>query len=203
MPERHKKTAIKLIASPGGGKGTTEDGLRKRGISYRELPFRAKLDREVDGKTDIGKEIDKYRKAGLLVPNETILPLVDEALEEIQESNLIILDGFPRNLPQVDFSIERLRHFGFENIIALHIDTPPFTCVRRLAGRKRDSQDSDPENIAQRLEEFDFQTAPMIRYLRHNAEKLGIKFFMIDGQNLRMNMDDYIRMLGLDWMVKK
>jgi adenylate kinase len=191
-----------FIASPGGGKGTTLDALRKKGIVYAELPFRQKLDREVGMKTAIGRQIDSFRKAGALVPNDIILPLVDEALEEVCHNELIVLDGFPRNVGQVDFALERLRHAGFENIIVFCIDTPSFTCVRRMANRGRDKQDTDPDNIANRLEAFVFETKPVIAYLRHNAEKLGIYFYMVDGENLQRNMQAYIRMIGIEWMVK-
>jgi adenylate kinase len=203
MKTPHQKTAIQLIASPGGGKGTVQKGLRERGAHFKELPFRDKMDREISGRTTLGTQIQKYIELGQLVPNELILPLVDESFGEVQESELILLDGFPRNRPQVDFAIERLGHFGFVNIITLYIDTPPYTCVRRLSKRGRDDQDRDPENIARRLEVFDFDTAPMVTYMRHNAVKLGIQYFMIDGENLQANMDAYVRMLGIGWMMEK
>jgi len=201
--KKRKKTALLFIASPGGGKGTMLAALEAKGIHYAELPFRQKLDREVTRKSVIGRQINGYRKAGVLVPNDIILPLVDEALEEVCEHTLIILDGFPRNVTQVEFALERLKHFGFTNIIVFCIDTPSFTCVRRMAKRKRDEQDSDPEVIAQRLEVFDFETRPVIAYLRHNAEKLGIYFYMVDGENLRRNMAAYVRMLNIGWMSRK
>ncbi len=192
-----------LIAPPGGGKSTTEKGLKARGIRFRELMFRSKLDREVDEKTEIGLRIDKYRRAGALVPNEIILPLVDEAFEEVEGSQLLLLDGFPRNIPQIDFAIERIRHFGYERIIALYIDTPVSTCIFRLNGRKRDVQDSDLENVAHRFQEFDTHTAPVITRLRHKATALGISYYLVDGENLTVNMDAYIRMLGIGWMAEK
>lgn len=198
-----RKTAIIFVARPGGGKGTVEKGFQDRGIHYRELPFRALLDKEVSSKSPLGLKIDGFRKQGRLVPNDIILPIVDEAFGMVSDTNLLILDGFPRNEGQLDFAVERLNNFGYERIIVLYVDTPPFTCIRRLAKRGRDDQDTDPENIATRQEVFERETMPVIIRFRCDAEKLKVRFFMVDGENLRTNLTDYIRMLGIDWMITK
>lgn len=197
---KHEPVAIFAAAIAGGGKGTTEDGLKARGIPFKTLPFRAKFDREVDEKTPLGLQIQKYRSVGQLVPNELVLPLVDEAFEDVGSTNLLFLDGFPRNLQQADFALERVRHHGFKRIIVFHIDTPVSTCLRRLKKRGRDAVDVDPVKIAQRVDEYDEQTVPMVRHFRKNVKALGIEFYMVDGENLIDNMDAYLRMLNIDWM---
>ncbi len=200
---KRKKVAIVAAAIAGGGKGTTEEALKQRGIVYKTLPFRRLFDREVAAKSFIGKQIEHYRQLGKLVPNDVVLPLVDEAFKEVEDTNLLFLDGFPRSIEQADFALERVRHFGFERIIVLHIDTPTSTCLRRLKHRGRDVVDTDTEKVAQRIDEYADYTVPMVRKFRRDAEKLGIEFYLVDGENLRTNMDAYIRMLDIGWMQSK
>ncbi len=185
------------MANPGGGKSTILEGLKARGFQLTDLPFRAKMDREVGNQTPLGVEIDRFRQAGLLVPNEHLLPLVDEAFDDVGESRLLGLDGFPREKDQLRFAIERTRHAGFERIAFLHIDTPMSESMRRLAARKRDAMDVDPEKLARRFDEFEQITLPMIMDCRRNADKLGVEFHLIDGFNLLKNMDAFMRMLDL------
>jgi hypothetical protein len=51
------------------------------------------------------------------------------------------------------------------------------------------------------MEVFERETIPVAHELRLNADKFGITFQIIDGQNLRDNMDAYIRLLGLTHLV--
>ncbi|MDQ5912373.1 MAG: adenylate kinase [Patescibacteria group bacterium] len=198
--ETDKKVALLVTAIAGGGKGTAEEGLRSRGITYATLPFREILDREVLAESDLGRQIQGFRKLGQLVPNDIILPIIEEAFEKVEGTKLLFLDGFPRNVEQSKFALERVRHYGYKRIVVLHIDTPTSTCLRRLKKRARDVVDTDPELVAQRIDEYEEKTVPMIKFLRINAEDLGIEFYMVDGQNLITNMDAYIRMLDIGWM---
>ena len=200
---KKQKVAIFAAAIAGGGKGTTENGLKDKGIDYKTLPFRQLFDREVEAKTEIGKMIQHYRGLGKLVPNDVVLPLVDEAFEMVGDTQLLFLDGFPRSIEQADFALQRVRHFGYERIIVLHIDTPISTCLRRLKKRGRDVVDTDPEKVAQRVDEYAELTVPMVNYFRKNATKLGVEFYLVDGENLLINMPAYIRMLDIEWMQSK
>lgn len=195
--------ALCLIAPPGGGKTTILEAFRSRGIEFRELDFRSKLDAEVQKEdSEVGRQIEKHRKAGLLVPNDLILPFVDEAFDEVAGAKLLLMDGFPRNVGQVPFSTERARYHGFKNFTAALIDTPRFTAMGRVFGRGRNAMDIEPETVIRRMEVFEKETLPVANEFRLNAEELRIVFQILDGQNLFTNMDSYIRLLGLSHLVR-
>lgn len=193
MPE--KKTAVILMARPGGGKTTVMEGVKAADIKAAELPFRAKMDREVSEGTELGATIDYHRKAGLLVPNETLLPLVDEAFADVADAPFLFLDGLPRNLAQLQFALERTRHFGFRHIVALHINTPVDIALSRLLERKRDAADIELPTLIKRSQVFEEETGPMITRVSRDAGTLGIEYHMICGINLKRNIHKYVPLM--------
>jgi adenylate kinase family enzyme len=121
--------------------------------------------------------------------------LVDKAFEEVADTNFLFMDGLPRNLRQLPFALERARHFGFERVVGLYIDTPVDIAIGRLLERARDDTDRDLIALQRRHEVFAEETQPMITRISRNAEHLGIEYHMICGINLRKNMPKYIPFL--------
>lgn len=92
------KTILIIFGPPGSGKGTQAEMLaQKTGwkkISTGDL-FRA----EISAKTALGKRVEKYLKAGKLVPDKLTINLVEKGLK--QKAGGFIIDGFPRNSKQL------------------------------------------------------------------------------------------------------
>jgi len=133
---------------------------------------------------------------GKLVPDEVVIGIVTERLQEPDCNQGFILDGFPRTVAQADALQENLRELGKEldRVIALQVDTEAL--VERLTGRRTckscgrgyhvkfdppavegrcdacggelyQRDDDREETIRKRLEVYERQTAPLIDYYRN------------------------------------
>jgi adenylate kinase len=205
-----------LVGPPGAGKGTQAEfiaqnfGIPK--ISTGDI-FRA----NVSGGTELGREAKKYMDAGDLVPDELIVKMARERLQEEDAQDGFILDGFPRTIAQADALQEMLSSIGRRVTAALLIDVPDEEVERRLSGRRvcvksghnyhvefdppkhegvcdQDGSrliqrdDDKPEVIRKRLEVYHRQTEPLVDYY----DEKGL-MRRIDGTREAAEVHDHIR----------
>ena len=92
---------IVLFGPPGAGKGTQSEKL----IEHYHLTHISTGDlfrRHLGEGTALGKKARGYMDAGLLVPDELVISMVDDKLQEEQDAKGIIFDGFPRTIAQAE-----------------------------------------------------------------------------------------------------
>jgi adenylate kinase len=124
-----------LLGPPGSGKGTQGERLQE---DFR-LPYYATGDilrGAVKEGTDVGKEAKEYMERGDLVPDEVIIGVIAERLQQEEAADGFILDGFPRTEPQAEALDEKMKELGRELTAAILIDVPEDEVVRRLGGRR-------------------------------------------------------------------
>jgi adenylate kinase len=125
---------IVLFGAPGAGKGTQSallvERMRMKQISTGDL-FRA----HVKGQTPLGVKAKSYMDAGQLVPDEIVISMVEEVLEDQQDQNFI-LDGFPRTVPQAEALESMLKRKGLQISRALFLEVPMSELMGRLTGRR-------------------------------------------------------------------
>jgi adenylate kinase len=124
-----------LFGPPGAGKGTQADRLRN---DFR-LPFISTGDMlrgNVKEETELGKQAKSYMDAGDLVPDELIVAMAAERLQEDDAQDGFILDGFPRTLEQAGALERQMFALGRRMTAALLIDVPDAEVIRRLSGRR-------------------------------------------------------------------
>ncbi len=124
-----------LLGPPGGGKGTQGERLQE---DFR-LPYYATGDilrAAVKEGTEIGKQAKEYMDRGDLVPDEVIIGVIAERLQQDEASDGFILDGFPRTVPQAEALDTKMKELGRELTAAILIDVPEGEVVRRLGGRR-------------------------------------------------------------------
>ncbi|HHV52202.1 MAG TPA: nucleoside monophosphate kinase, partial [Synergistaceae bacterium] len=124
-----------FLGPPGAGKGTIAAKIKEAyGIAH--ISTGDILRENVKQGTPLGKLAERYMQAGDLVPDDIIVEMVENRLQEPDCSEGFILDGFPRTLPQaeaLDRILEKLK-IKVDAVILLEVDDE--TIVKRLSGRR-------------------------------------------------------------------
>lgn len=127
---------IILVGAPGAGKGTVAKGLVDR-FGLTHLSTGDMLRAASAAGTQVGLLAKTYMDQGALVPDEVMVKLIAERVQEPDcrmpdGSPRFLLDGFPRTLPQAD----SLQSEGLAPDLVLFLDVPNEAIVRRLCGRR-------------------------------------------------------------------
>lgn len=158
---------IVFIGPPGAGKGTQAQRLK----DYLEIPHLSTGDvlREAcQADTPVGRQAAGYLQSGKLVPDDLVLEIVGQRLEEADCTAGCLFDGFPRTLAQAK-ALDRLlaeRQTPLDLVLELAVD--PQELFTRLAERGRD--DDAEDTVRQRLAYYYQQTVPVLEYY----EKCGL-----------------------------
>ena len=124
-----------LMGPPGAGKGTQADRLR---TDFR-LPFISTGDMlraNVKDGTELGRAAKEHMDSGGLVPDELIVAMAADRLNQEDARDGFILDGFPRTTAQAEALDGQLRDAGRRVTAALLLDVPDEEVVRRISGRR-------------------------------------------------------------------
>jgi adenylate kinase len=124
-----------MIGPPGAGKGTQAKLLREK-FSVCHVSTGDML-READrAGTRLGLEARKHMSGGHLVPDEVVIGLVKERLDEPDAAAGFVLDGFPRTVRQAEALDALLREEQQALTAVVVVDVPREELVRRLSGRQ-------------------------------------------------------------------
>ncbi len=179
---------IVLLGAPGAGKGTQAAKLVEK-YGYAHISTGDMLRAAVKNQTPLGIEAKKYMDAGDLVPDEVVIGLVKERLQDADTANGFILDGFPRTSTQAVALDSELSALERPLNAALLVDVDKEVIIKRLTTRRmcRDcgfigseadascpkcngemyQRDDDNEaTVRNRLDVYENSTAPLIDYYR-------------------------------------
>ena len=183
---------IIMLGAPGAGKGTQAKKIAaKYGIPHISTGdiFRA----NIKNGTELGKKAKTYMDQGLLVPDELVVDLVVDRVNQDDCENGYVLDGFPRTIPQAEALTEALEKMGQKVDFAIDVNVPDENIVKRMGGRRAcvtcgatyhmvyaptkkegicDTRggelilrdDDKPETVQKRLNVYHDQTQPLIDY---------------------------------------
>ncbi len=194
---------IYLLGAPGAGKGTQAQLLsEKLGIpqlSTGEMLRSARLEG-----SELGQRVAAIMDAGKLVSDEIVIELVEQRLRRPDHQNGVILDGFPRTIPQAQALDALFARTGRTALKVVAIDVPSEEIRRRLSGRRWCTRckktyhvtdnppgstceaggvcqlevrsDDKPEAVEKRLQTYADQTAPLLAYYEAKGA-----FFSVNG----------------------
>ncbi len=160
-----------FLGPPGAGKGTQASVVAKGGdiahISTGDI-----LRAAVASQTELGKQADAFMSRGDLVPDELVLGLVKERLQQPDAQKGWILDGFPRNAAQAEALDQLLQGIGQSPDFAVNFDVPDEVLVQRLLSRGR--KDDTEEVIRHRLTVYREKTAPLIDFYQSRQKLVSV-----------------------------
>ncbi len=124
-----------LLGAPGAGKGTVAKLLTGVDGSV-QISTGDILRGAVQAGTELGKQADAYMKAGDLVPDDLIMGIMEQRLQEPDCDKGFLLDGFPRTIPQAEALKALLEKIGIKLDMAVNLDVPRDVILDRLTTRR-------------------------------------------------------------------
>jgi len=124
-----------LLGAPGAGKGTVAKQLTQLDGSV-QISTGDILRGAVQAGSELGKQAEAFMKAGDLVPDDLIMGIMEQRLQEPDCANGFLLDGFPRTIPQAEALKDLLQRIGVKLDFAVEIDVPRDVILDRLTTRR-------------------------------------------------------------------
>ncbi|MBR1089311.1 adenylate kinase [Bradyrhizobium manausense] len=183
---------IILLGPPGSGKGTQAQLLVQR-YGIVQLSTGEMLRAAVAAGTPVGLKAKEIMASGGLVPDEIVVGIISDRIDQPDARQGFILDGFPRTVPQAEALDELLKHkhMKLDAVIELRVNESALlsrveTRVAQMRERGEEVRvDDTPEVLTKRLASYRSQTEPLIHYYSERR-----KLSTIDGM---MAIDEVTR----------
>lgn len=198
---------IILLGAPGAGKGTQAQILKDK-FNIPQISTGDMLRAAIKANTKLGLEAKQFMDSGALVPDQLIIELVKERIQDSDCMQGFLLDGFPRTIPQA----EAMKEAAITIDMVIEIDVPDNVILDRLSGRRThlasgriyhihnnppktqgkddvtgedlvQRDDDKEETILKRLNVYHSQTKPLVDYyFKWSAsENEGLRYIKING----------------------
>lgn len=194
---------IILLGPPGAGKGTQAERLRDT-YKLAKLSTGDMLREAVKAGTELGREAQGIMARGELVPDEIMVEMIRQRIQEDDCKNGFILDGFPRTIAQAEALDEMLEAEGKKLDFVIELEVQDDILVERISGRfscakcgagyhdlfkKPENQgicdscghtefsrrkDDNRETVINRLEAYHRQTAPLLPYYKQRGVLVSV-----------------------------
>jgi len=160
-----------LLGPPGAGKGTQSQKLVEK-FGIVQLSTGDMLRAAVKAGTPIGQKAKDIMARGELVPDDVVVAIVSDRIDQPDAKKGFILDGFPRTVPQAE-ALDRMlsaKSATLDAVIELRVDED--SLLKRIETRVAETKakgeplrpDDNPEVLSQRLKAYRAQTAPLVAY---------------------------------------
>jgi adenylate kinase len=197
-----------LLGGPGAGKGTQANFIKDK-YQIPQISTGDMLRAAIKAGSELGKKAKGYMDSGGLVPDEVIIGLVKERIQEADCQKGFLFDGFPRTIPQAD----AMKDAGVAIDAVVDINVPDTEIVKRMSGRRvhlasgrtyhitfnppkeegKDDvtgealiqrDDDQEETVRKRLDVYHAQTEPLIDYYKNwesSGESAAPQYIRIEG----------------------
>ena len=174
-----------LLGPPGAGKGTQAQRLvQKHGII--QLSTGEMLRAAVAAQTPVGLQAKEIMANGGLVPDEIVIGIISDRLDQPDMKKGFILDGFPRTVPQAAALDELLKrkHIKLDSVVELRVNESAL--LQRVESRVAEMTargepvraDDTPEVLSKRLASYRSMTEPLIHYYSERRKLLTVDGMM-------------------------
>jgi adenylate kinase len=187
-----------LLGPPGAGKGTQAENLaKKRGLV--QLSTGDMLRQAVKAGTPVGREASAIMEAGGLVPDEVVIKIIADRIDEPDCANGFILDGFPRTLKQAAALDALLASKGKKLDAVVELKVNDGALAARIENRARETiaaggvprSDDNAEALKTRLMAYYRETSPLVGYY-FAKEKLSCVDGMAPIGEVAQQLDDVL-----------
>jgi len=174
-----------LLGPPGSGKGTQAQRLIHR-YGIVQLSTGEMLRAAVAAQTPVGIKAQGIMASGGLVPDDIVIGIISDRLDQPDAAKGFILDGFPRTVPQAEALDELLkkRHIELDAVIELRVNESALlqrveTRVAEMRSRGEEVRvDDTPEVLTKRLASYRALTEPLIHYYSDRRKLLTVDGMM-------------------------
>lgn len=178
-----------IFGAPGAGKGTYSSRLKTQ-LGVDVIAMGDIFREQVKENSELGKKVKSYVEKGALVPDEIVVEVLKQHLAKIPKGKGVILDGFPRTIEQA-----KILESIFKLDVILLLDVPDWIIIERLSSRRickncgtvynirflkpkvegvcdkcggplYQRPDDNPEVIKKRLQVYQDQTSPLLKYYK-------------------------------------
>jgi adenylate kinase len=156
---------IVLLGAPGSGKGTQGQILAAR-LGVRHVASGELLRAAVAARSELGNEVAESLARGDLVPDDTVIGIVADAVASAAAVGGYILDGFPRTRSQAERAFALAVELGIEPDAAVYLSLDDAVARQRLAARAGGGRvdDANASVIEHRLEVFHANMQPILDF---------------------------------------
>ena len=165
---------IIMLGAPGSGKGTIGNEICKK-YNLVHLATGDIFRDEMKRQTELGKKAEEYMSQGKLVPDEITIAMVEGKLDEMDN---VLLDGFPRTIPQAEALDKYLESKGKKITAVINLDVPDKDIITFMPPKVESicdkcgsplikRKDDNPETIKERLDVYHQNTEPLIEYYKN------------------------------------
>jgi len=174
-----------LLGPPGAGKGTQAQRLVHR-YGIIQLSTGEMLRAAVAAQTPVGVKAKDVMAGGGLVPDELVIGIISDRLDQPDAAKGFILDGFPRTVPQAQALDDLLKrkHIRLDAVVELRVNESAL--LQRVESRVAEMRargeevrvDDTPEVLSKRLASYRSLTEPLIHYYSERRKLLTVDGMM-------------------------
>ena len=154
---------VVIFGAPGSGKGTQSEKLIER-YGLHHISTGEVLRDHIARKTPIGQIAKTYINQGQLIPDSLMIKILEEIIDnEPKAKEGVILDGFPRTIPQAEALDRFLEKRGQKIHHVIGLEVPEDDLVERMIkrGQQTGRADDNLETIQNRLKVYHESTTPL------------------------------------------
>src|SRR3954469_5422152 len=174
-----------LLGPPGAGKGTQAQRLVQR-YGIVQLSTGEMLRAAVAAGTPVGRQAKDIMASGALVPDEIVIGIISERLDQPDARRGFILDGFPRTVPQAQAldALLKKKHMKLDAVVELRVNESALLArvesrvTEMLARGEQVRIDDTPEVLSKRLASYRALTEPLIHYYSERRKLLTVDGMM-------------------------
>lgn len=176
-----KKKLVVMMGGQGSGKGTLSKKLLEENPEFQYIETGAMLRALPDD-----HPLKAIMIRGEFVPDQDVFKLLQSKIDSAQCN--ILLDGFPRKVSQAQWLVDTFS--GDFDIVAVYLNLPESLMLKRIQNRIAEgggrADDADSAAVRRRLDNFQFETMPAIKWMQ-SAEKVTFIEISIEDAPIEVN----------------